>query len=310
MSKSFTFKKKQVEVHIGMGLPGSGKTTYFQSLGCPDYGVLATESGVYKTRIDLDSLMKNDARYITGDDGKLSMMKLFGYATSVRGCENCLICLDSLCLTRDQVKDYLRGLYSLASPMDAYSWFGFDGDYYIVIDQWEENREQCLVNDALRNREQLAEVTIRNAKYEPFESAEQLEQMIREMGLQFTGVRLVTHKVAIPEDWQQFTGRPGKPEDTRYMTSDEWSLGGTVCGYDGYSDTVDADTPKENTELDKFLEEKCPGISFMQYKRIVRECVVQETRVSHDYYGGSVTYAYYKTDMKRLYELLSEMGLA
>ena len=309
MSKTYTIEKKQVEVHIGMGLPGSGKSTYFRSLGCPSFGGVKDVSGVSKKTLDLDSLMSDSKRYITDENGKLDMRKLFDYATSVRGTGKHLICLDSLCLTREQVIDYLKGLYRLASDK-VVSWYDFGGDYYIVIDQWEENREQCLINDELRNREQLAAVTIKNAKYEPFVSTEQLEQMVNEAGLEFAGLKLVNHKVAEPEEWQKFTGRPGNPEDMQYMLSDEWSLGGTVCGYDGYRDTVSADAPKDNTALDKFLEEKCPDITFMQYKRIVRECVTQETRESKDYYGGSVNYAYYKTDMKHLHKLLVEMGLA
>ena len=46
---------KQIEVHIGMGLPGSGKTTYLQTIA-PEHGVV-TKEGVYKITVDLDRIM-------------------------------------------------------------------------------------------------------------------------------------------------------------------------------------------------------------------------------------------------------------
>ena len=107
---------KHIEIHIGMGLPGSGKTTYLQTIA-PKCGVTTVE-GVYKTTIDLDSIMMKGRgsgfRYVT-IDGKLSFEKLFNYATSL-SCwdKKRIICIDSLCLSRETVKEYLNGLYKVS----------------------------------------------------------------------------------------------------------------------------------------------------------------------------------------------------
>ena len=299
---------KQIEVHIGMGLPGSGKTTYLQTIA-PKCGV-TTYEGVYKKNIDLDSIMMNGRgsgfRYVT-IDGKLSFEKLFNYATPISFLDKkCIICIDSLCLTRETVNEYLTGLYKVSQ--DGFP-CPYDGEYHIIIDQWEENREQCLENDLLRDRESKASYTIRNALYEPFSSVEELQNLVDELDLKFASVELVNHKVAVPEEWQIKMRRPGKPQDARYMRSESWSLGGTWGSYTGEVSIVSPDDPKENEELDKFLEQHAPSITMLQYKRLIKECVELKTEEHNDYYGGTTQEQYWETDMQHVYELLTEFGV-
>lgn len=299
-------EKQKVEVHIGMGLPGSGKTTYFHMIA-PEHGIV-DKDGTYKTTIDLDCIMSNsrDKSYVTVN-GQLDMKKLFGYATSI-GQDNNIICIDSLCLTKDTAMWYMRQLSALSgdSPIQM-----FNNDYYVIIDQWREDRDRCLDNDLLRDRDNKASYTIANAPYEPWTSQEELEHDVAAAGLQLASVKLVWHDVPVPEKWQEFTQRPGNPDDenVRYMRSQSWSLGGTWGSYTGEVSTVSPDEPKENEELDKFLEEHAPGISYLQYKKIVKECVTLETTEYNDYYGGTTHEQYWKTDMLRLYEMLKEMNL-
>ena len=299
---------KQIEIRIGMGLPGSGKTTYFHTIA-PEHGVVTNE-GVYKTTIDLDSIMMKGRGsgfgYVT-IGGKLSFEKLFNYATSLSCSDKKrIICIDSLCLTRETVKEYLTGLYKVSQ--DGFP-CPYAGEYHIIIDQWEENRDQCLDNDLLRDRDNKASYTIANAPYEPFSSVEELQSLVDELGLKFASVELVNHKVAVPEEWQIKMERPGKPQDARYMRSESWSLGGTWGSYTGEISTVSPDDPKENEELDKFLEQHAPSITMLQYKRLVKECVELKTEEYNDYYGGTTHEQYWETDMQHVYELLIEFGV-
>ena len=298
---------KQIEIHIGMGLPGSGKTTYLQTIA-PKCGV-TTDECVYKKTIDLDSIMMKGRGSGFGHvtiNGKLSFEKLFNYATSISCWDKSIICIDSLCLSRETVKEYLNGLYKVSQ--DGFPCL-YDGEYHIIIDQWEENREQCLENDLLRDRENKASYTIANVPYEPFSSVEELQSLVDELGLKFASVELVNHKVAVPEEWQIKMERPGKPQDARYMRSESWSLGGTWGSYTGKVSIVDPDNPKENEELDKFLEQHAPSITMLQYKRLIKECVELKTEEYNDYYGGTTHHQYWETDMQHVYELLTKFGV-
>ena len=299
---------KHTEIHIGMGLPGSGKTTYLQTIA-PEHGVV-TKEGVYKITVDLDRIMMKGRgsgfRHVT-IGGKLSLEKLFDYATSLSCSDKkCIVCIDSLCLSRETVKEYLKGLYKVSQ--DGFPCL-YAGEYHIIIDQWEENRDQCLGNDLLRDRENKASYTIANAPYEPFGSVEELQNLVDELGLKFASVELVNHKVAVPEEWQIKMERPGKPQDARYMRSESWSLGGTRGSYTGKVSIVDPDDPQENEELDKFLEQHAPSITMLQYKRLIKECVELKTEEYNDYYGGTTHSQYWETDMQHVYELLTEFGV-
>ena len=305
-TKTYSNEREVVEVHIGMGLPGSGKTTYFQNLA-PEHGV-TTQDGVYKTRIDMDRMLRDKRfkRAVT-TDGKLDVERLFDYCTNL-GCSmrKAVIVLDGLFLQKDSVLDIVRQLCKLGNQTHFNQ---YNYDYHVIIDQWEEDRDQCLANDLFRDRENKASYTICNAPYEPFKDITELEQFIKMEGSGVSAVFIEWHKIAVPEDWQLYTKRPGRPEDARYMYSDSWSLGGTCGSYTGSIETVSPEDPKENEALDQFLEEHAPSISMLQYKKLVRECVTLETREEHDYYGGETRESFYKTDMKLVYELLNEWGL-
>ena len=296
---------REVEVHIGMGLPGSGKTTYFETLA-PEHGVYDPMTGMYKTRIDVDRMLfdKGFKRAVTNENGKLDVERLFDYCTSL-GRRSGFIVIDGLFLEKAPVLDIIRQLSEMSVPQH---FSRFQNDYKVVIDQWNEDRDQCLKNDLLRDRENKASFTIANAPYERF-TLDELKTFVAKEAPNIVDISIVDHAVAVPEDWQLYTERPGRPDDARYMRSEYWSLGGTLCSYDNYERTISADDPKENDALDKFLEEHAPSITLLQYKKIVKECVTLETEEYSDYYGGHTREQYWRTDMKRLYEMLKEMNL-
>jgi hypothetical protein len=93
-----------------------------------------------------------------------------------------------------------------------------------------------------------------------------------------------------------------------------WSLGGTVGSCHDTSDEdvreVGADEePADPPEIDAILEYFAPGISLMQYKRIVKEVMKRGATVHGDYYGGSITLAHKGVNIRELYCAPSSQSL-
>ena len=162
-----------------------------------------------------------------------------------------------------------------------------------IIHFWKENRELCLKNDEGR-REKSCSTTI---KHVPLEYPEVTSAINYE---------IVEHEVFEKSVYDKHfihRGRDG------ILMSERWSTGGTWGNCWGDSGTITAENPKEFVEFDRLLENVCPMITFLQYKRIYSECVTCENDYENDYYGGRETYAYWQCDLKKLYELLQELNL-
>ena len=61
-------------------------------------------------------------------------------------------------------------------------------------------------------------------------------------------------------------------------------------------------------EFDELIEKICPTITFLQYKKLYKNCVRMEERDNSDYYS-STREAYWRCDLKELWNMLDEMGL-
>ena len=300
-------KTTEVTIHIGMGLPGSGKSTYFGEIA-PVNSVFVPSTKTYKTLIDLDEIISSryKKKFVTDKDGKLNIEKLFSYSTAIPSkAEKAIIVIDGLFLEKEPVLDVIRQLNDLVcehfGPYNNYS-------YDVIIDQWEENRDQCLDNDLARNRTKDSSFTISNAKYERF-AAEELDEFRKNEAQNRKSISSVQHKVAVPEEWQLVTNRRGCPNDVRFVRSEYWAIGGTCGSYTGKKYEIEPEEQKDNDFLDKFLEEHAPTISYLQYKRLVKECVEMKTEDFYDYYGGHKEEAYWETDMKKVYELIKEWNI-
>jgi hypothetical protein len=85
----------------------------------------------------------------------------------------------------------------------------------------------------------------------------------------------------------------------------EWVTGGVSGGncYGREADQpVEGEAQPEFTDLDKIFETLCPSISFIQYKRVVQECVKDGTKSGGgDYYGNYYNYATKTVDLDELY---------
>lgn len=120
----------------------------------------------------------------------------------------------------------------------------------------------------------------------------------------------VSEKFSYTSKWggrieTQWTGTPEYYEV-------EWRTGGLSggnCWGDKPSYAVDADPVPDMDLLDEFLEEVCPNLSFMSYKRILRNVVEQDSRTSYEYYGNYTNYGIKKVYFLKLYDALKSEGL-
>lgn len=89
-----------------------------------------------------------------------------------------------------------------------------------------------------------------------------------------------------------------------------WDGGGT-CGncWDDQLRSIEPSESKELDDLDRVLKIFGEGISFLQYKEIIREVVHTDSHGDDDYYGGStMTWVKYLF-LEDLYDELVKIGI-
>lgn len=90
----------------------------------------------------------------------------------------------------------------------------------------------------------------------------------------------------------------------------EWRVGGMTGGscWGTHADqSVSADDEPDYNGLDALLEEVCPNLTFLQYRKISALEEVLEYTVS-EYYGNYYEYKRAVISVRALYELLSELN--
>ena len=275
--------KPLIAIHILIGLPAFGKTTFGNEL-----------SRDYPNRfIKFDDYIKDGKVPTYKEIWKMEFQNDTFYNSKT-------IILDGLFLTNSVRKSVLSSLIDHIEENKV-----FDGyDYRIVYHFWNEDRDTCAHNDKGR-RSVDSSVTIKNAPYEPLD----VEYIEKDLNVNIVSHQVKNHTVIRATLYNKFFQTRGTIKNPDIMKSDEWSLGET-CG-DCYGVPLDifSDSALDFVEFDNLIEQVCPNISFIQYKNIYRSCVTQKTRTEYDYYGGSEERAWWECDLKRLYELLKEKHL-
>ena len=264
------------KISIVTGLPGSGKTTLAKKM----YEEI-TKNGYGKEciLISLDNYPKNTFNEI--------MEKILDYHSI--SCSNFII--EGLLLTNDSIVDVLNAFTNHRKVK---------GDITVDIHYFNEDREACLHNDIGR-RAKSARITIQNEKYE----TPDCEYISKETGL---SCKLQKHIVVRKSNYDMFCD-VNNIVNKEKLLSDSWSLGGTFgnCWNDQLT-TLSPEPPQPFTEFDELLERICPNLTFLQYKKLERECTEIAEYEDSDYYGGTEYRAYHKCDLRKLYNLLDEMG--
>jgi predicted kinase len=268
------------KVMLLMGLPGSGKTTFANSY--------AKENWMAKV-ISLDDYRNMSTKSLS------DLLKHVFYKVPIYDRVEKTIIIDGLFLTNEDLVEALRVI------SDEYP-KGVD----VEIHYWKEDRETCLKNDGGR-RELPSSQTIQKAKYE--QPNLELLNSKKESFPTITNISTKEHCVILKPNWNVYFNNYTKVKSNGILKSSEWCTGGMMGNcWDDTMVPYDPDEPNDFEELDSLLEQTCPQLTFLQYKKIWRECVTLEENRQSEYYGGYSTYMHYECKLEKLYNLLDEFG--
>lgn len=260
------------KIIIGYGLPGSGKTTLLCNI---------------KNRMNESTFIDVDAYTRTAIRKKTSVEDVLKDALSTSRFFKTIF-IDGLFTTN---KD-LEKIINLAQEV-------FKENLNISIQYFNEDRDACLWNDKNRRKEDCI-TTIKTLKY---------EKPDKKYILEATGcdVKLVLNTVKRKEKYKHDLDEVGYEAYDGYLKSDSWSKGGMHCDCWGNTYEVYEEDPVEFKEFDALLAYLKPDLTFLQYKKLFSSCVYTDYYYDSDYYGGSVTYEFYKCNLKDLYEELEKL---
>jgi len=264
-------------LNIAVGLPASGKTTFFRELAQTSYW--RTD----KRYIDGDELMK-DSRYETAED-KLRYKFTNGYIKSVNH-----FYLDGLFLTTDVITNVLSIITKATSKISK-----------VVIHLWNSDIETCLWNDKYR-RNKNSKITIENAEISI--DLEAIKNKFPKLK-----ITMKKHKVVKAPNWRKFAEKLGLhlKEGSNFAYGESWSMGGSWGNCWGNSGSVSGEPQPEPVFFDNIMMKFDDNIGFLKYKNIRNQCVSTDEYSEGDYYGGSVTYGRYTLDVEKLYNILVDM---
>lgn len=298
------------EIHILVGLPGSGKSSYAKSI---------CEGKKDKIIFDFDlHIFKKIKNTYTRDDIRNVLRDTVDHFLFINSITH--LYLDGLFLTNDIVEDIIHETLNLYDKRLPYKIkVGESNMVKFIIDQWNEDRAACLSNDNFRyldnKRNTPAAITIKNATYEDID----VDSLNNNMGItlnEFQNIRdkkvrvvveKADHKVILYNvkdkllyDYSALNG---------ILKSERWSKGGTWADYTGASGTIGEDEQPEFKELDEILARLCPNLSFLKYKFIMKEYVEIKEEAENDYYGGTKYYAHYEGKLNEILNYLKQNNL-
>jgi hypothetical protein len=265
-----------MKVLILMGLPSSGKTTFAKELESSNSKLIR--------HIDFDDLLK---RYKKNAVNKLTRLDNY-----IRYITDTFI-IDGLIHTNEQLTLVINALVKNKELTE------------IEIHYWEENRNQCLINDV--NRRDISSAF--SIKTLPLDVPN-----LDEFKFLFENTTMKLHKVAVKPDWLVFSDKYnlGCTINQPYLKSDSWSTGGSRGNcWDDDITYYDGDEPLANFEaFDNLITSIDPTISFLTYKKLYAiSCSMGEIH-EDDYYGGSGShYTYYQCNIEVLYNELVALGI-
>lgn len=281
------FKNK---VHILMGLPGSGKSYFCSKRRTTKYFV-----DVY---VDLDNYRKIDNIY---DAVKEALDESYIFDVY----QDNEIYIDGLITTPKQCKEVMRSIYNLISKeFGKLNNSDFEIEY--IIEAFKEDRDACINNDKYRmvydSRKNTSESLIKNAPYE-IPSLDYLKKCINKPNV--TNITINEYDVyKINSVLEQVI----ELSENGKLYSNEWITGGRWGDCWGNEGNIEPDESEDFYQLDNLLEVIAPNLTFLQYKKIEKECVELDEWHNFEYYGGVTYKARYECDLFRLQEQLKEMG--
>lgn len=289
-------EKIQKDIHIMMGLPGSGKTNYIRN---------------HKQQSDR-VLSMDDIWYRKGDK-ILAIAESAGEDTMCIGVKT--IWIDGLILTPEALYK-LIDKYIKTVNSNHYMKLNDILEVSIHIHQYDCNREYCKHNDMNRmvnyERDMSSAISIDNMEYEVLNATnlQDFEKYIDEVNEKSKSIHIAYSidyellNVKKCGNWDLVFKQDN--ENPNILQSERWSLGGTWASYDGRGGEISPDETPEFVELDNILLKVCPNLPILMYKKIYRDWVEVKEESENDYYGGTEHKAYYEADMRSIYIYLIE----
>ena len=285
------------ELHVLVGLPGSGKTTFanqYRDVIYDGYGYSHTNyrAKKYADVIDYDAIYKK-----VGFTDKLEINKEKVLKMALPRLKYDILILDGLFVTQKDV-EWVLSVY-LDNPK-------FTEHFVvekIIVDSWIPDKEACLWND--RGRRNIgAAVSIQLLEQEKIN----VKQIEKRFGIK---TKLELHSIFRKPEYRIFVEENNikSVHEDKYLDSSTWCLGGEAWGWDGGKHIISAEQPCNFDAFDDLLEKICPTITFLQYKKLYNNCVVIEERSNSDYYSHTQE-AFYRCDLEKLWNMLEEMGIA
>ena len=284
------------ELHVLVGLPGAGKTTFanqFKDTIVDEYGYFRTN---YKTKkyaniVDFDEIYKKVG---LKENGEINRDKVTKMAFSRFKYD--IIILDGLFITQKDV-EWVLSIY-----LDNLKFTENFTVEKIIVDSWIADKEACLWNDRGRR------------KVDSSRSIQLLEQEkinVKQIEARFgIKTKLELHSIARKPEYRIMVEENDikSVKTDKYLDSSTWCLGGEAWGWEGGKHYIDAEQPCNFDEFDELLEKICPTIAFLQYKKLYANCVRIEERSNSDYYSNTRE-AFYRCDLEKLYDMLETMGI-
>lgn len=268
------------------GLPGSGKTSLAEKLSYDKYKSFAIGTQVIHTDNYNKDKYDDIFEYIKKE---ISLQSHYSYYKPSK------TIIEGLFTTNEHIIDVInKSIKNTTTKIEE-----------IKIIQFEENREQCIINDKNR-REKNSEIDIKNLPYEKFD-IELIKSKTEITNISLETAEVVTkNEIFIAAENEDITIRY---EDSPYIYSDRWVVGGEWYNCWGDGGGVNSETPANFTNLDNLLNAMCPNLSFLQYKKIWNQCVEIQEDSESGYYGSYEDYNQYKCNLNELYNIMCEMNL-
>ncbi|MBQ3944146.1 MAG: AAA family ATPase [Alphaproteobacteria bacterium] len=307
--------KKFVLVH---GLPGSGKTTLLRKLvneklkNHDDAEYLNVD--MYRDgKQNLDSKLRDTIMYNDYDRRHNSDI-WYGFDS-----KKATVYVDMLCLTNKDLADLIYCL------IKRYVHIVDERKFDFTILDFEGDRELCAKNDMIRsftNPSRSAKATI---------ETETLEDVDTELIGSMVGDQLATDinascffniktkKVPIWNSNEASSYERVKAfvysaasnfgtVDKNILRGESWTVSGREWSYTGAEWSVGGQEPEDFNTFDNMMAALCPNISFLNYKKVRKECCEIEEYHDNDYYH-SYTKNRWICNLDKLVSIFDEMEL-
>lgn len=246
------------ELVITYGLPGSGKTSLSKKL---------YNNHIY---IDMDCIQRSNNN--NADRIKEQLIYQLKYNK-----------------TRDKIIDGL--ITTNESLLQVIKIAKSIHDYQIKVIVLREDRENSLLNDEYRNRNQKARKSIETMPYDKID-----ESLFKKVNFYYYD----TYRL---KEYEKLAIRYNVCSNNEYLFSESWCLGGIGNSYTGDTWGISSEEEKEFIELDNLLETVKPDITYLRYKKLIKECVTKEKIDTSDYYENSTSMRW-KCDLEKFFNFL------